>query len=112
MTTATMIFAAVGTVSHGTLRTADLLDTFACELEHLVCRNADAWCSDEGRKLRDQHMKLIGDAREIDPDHEDAGEIVSELQDALQSFAAPGCYFGTTEGDGSDFGFWQLEDEQ
>ena len=106
----TIIHAAVGSVSHGTLLTEDLLDAFAGELELLVNRNAKAWRSDEGGKRRDKYMKLVGDAREVD-DKEDAAEIIIDLMDALQEFAPQGVFFGAHEGDGSDFGFWPNEEE-
>lgn len=91
-------------MSEGTLRSADLLDTFARELEHLVQRNAVAWCSDAGRKERDRYMALIGEARECIEDHE--AEIVDELIDALQDFAPRYAMFGARAGDGASFGFW------
>jgi len=31
--------------------------------------------------------------------------------DALNEYAPDGYYFGAIEGDGSDFGFWAIEDE-
>lgn len=102
--------ASIGSISHGTLRTEDLLESFAGELERLVQRNADAWCSDDGRKRRDKYLSLIGEAREIDPDHEDAQELVNDLIDELNDFAPPYCCFGAHEGDGSDFGFWPMMD--
>jgi len=99
--------ATFGTVSHGTLCTEDLLDAFASELEYQVQRNAEAWCSDEGRQERDKYMALIGEAREVDPDSDEASELVNEsLPDALHAFAPAYSYFGAHEGDGSDFGYW------
>lgn len=103
----TIKFASIGSISHGTLRTVDLLETFADELEWHVQRNADAWCSEEGRVTRDELVKLIGDARECDPDEdESAGDILDELSEALSTFAPPYCFFGACAGDGADFGFW------
>jgi len=101
--------ASFGSISSGTLRTEDLLDSFSWELEALVQRNAGAWCSDDGRVTRDAYMTLIGEAREVDPDSGDAVELVSELEDALQDFAPPYAYFGAHPGDGADFGFWMSE---
>ena len=96
----------IGTISHGTLRTEDLLETFADELNRL---------SDNP-----SHKQLIFFAQEwiakdlSTPDleqampwfAEDGAQMVGELSDALNEYAPVYCYFGTLEGDGSDFGFW------
>ena len=98
-----MKYASLGSISSGTLLAADLLETFADALEDHVQRNAEEWCSDAGR--RDAYMNLVHKAREIDPD--DAAELVNELlPDALDEFAPPYTYFGSHEGNGSDFGYW------
>lgn len=102
----------VGTISHGTLRTEDLLSAFASELEWNVQRNAVEWCSDEGRECRDRYLALAAEASEIeDFDSEAAIDLVNELQDSLNEFAPAYCYFGANEGDGSDFGFWPCLEE-
>ncbi len=41
---------------------------------------------------------------------EDGADIVNELFDVLDAYAPEGYYFGAIEGDGADFGFWQLDD--
>jgi len=102
----TFTHASFGTVSHATLRTEDLLEAFASELEYQVQRNAEAWCSDDGRKQRARYMALVGEANETDPESEDADDLVNELSDMLQDFAPPYAYFGANDGDGSDFGYW------
>jgi hypothetical protein len=108
-----MKYAQLGSISHGTLRDEDLLDAFASELEYHVQRNADEWCSDEGRAERNRLLKLVTEAQDMLSPSEDvetldenASELVNELNDELNAFAPPYCYFGNTEGDGSDFGFW------
>jgi hypothetical protein len=87
-----------GTISHGTLRAADLLAAFADEYERLVPFNSRA---------------LVGEARAVDPDSEEADEIIYALIDALDACAQrEGNYtFAAHEGDGSDFGFWPVDDE-
>ena len=92
-----MLYPQFGTVSYGTLRNEDLLSAFASELES-CCEKHDADIS--------QYVKLIKAAYEIDPDHENASEIVNDLIDSLNDFAAPYSYFGNLPGDGADFGFW------
>jgi len=86
--------APLGTISHGTLRTEDLIKAFTDTLESLNTHDAAL-------------VATIAEARALDPDSEDASAMVNEtLIDALQEYAPPYCYFGTLEGDGSDFGFW------
>lgn len=106
----------LGTVSHGTLRNEDLIETFCDELESLgftepnkqLVADAKAWLDVQAsdappcfKPLRDQDE--LGD------------EICGELLDALNDLAPPYTYFGSNEGDGADFGFWpaidSLEDD-
>lgn len=95
-----------GSVSHGTLRTQDLLEAFTAEL----------------KRLRPEHKLLAEAERRIaafsvvplfPADDEDASWLVIEgLMDALNECAPDGHYFGAHEGDGSDFGFWPVPDEE
>jgi hypothetical protein len=94
----------IGTVSHGTLRTEDLLEAFADELESVLDNNPE---------LDDlKYRAMVAEARVIDVermeenDDTDASVLVNELQDALDSLAPLYMYFGSTEGDDSDFGWW------
>jgi hypothetical protein len=94
--------ATVGSVSHGTLRTIDLLRAFAFELSYLSGDYAELVnCADERHE-----------AINVDSDNEtpEDSELVNELIDALNELAPAYCYFGAHEGDGSDFGFWPLMD--
>ena len=86
--------ARIGTISHGTLRNEDLLESFTSEL---------AWLGDEDPQ---NEIPLLKEAIAADPESEEASEIINELADALNDLAPPYCYFGSSEGDGSDFGFW------
>lgn len=91
----------LGSIRTGTLLAEDLIPAFADELRRLaprryakLLRKADEWHADAE----------TDDAQEVE------GEILSELQDALDSLAPPFCYFGSLEGDGADFGFWFSSD--
>lgn len=82
----------IGTLIHGTLNETDLLTAFATELSRV---------SDVG------HDELRREAyREAGNPTENASEVISDLIDALNEYAPVHTYFGTHEGDGSDFGFW------
>ena len=88
----------LGSISHGTLRTQDLLEAFANTLqqfnrthpllgEYLDIHANDAWDSDK------------------------AADLLNEgFFNALQEICPPFVYFGTLEGDGADFGFWPDRD--
>lgn len=105
-------FASIGTVSEGTLRTVDLVEKLSAELEYHVQRNAVAWCCDAGRAQRDSFLELISKAQAFDEDDDsEFGLIVAELCGALEMFAPPCCYFGASEGDGADFGFWPCREQ-
>jgi len=112
-----MIYGTIGTLSHGTMRSVDLLDTFTDELERLTVRNID------GGHLRGRdagrYFAIVAAARVLIADNaqcvterehevwdEAAAECVNALFDVLGEFAPPICYFGAHAGDGSDYGMW------
>lgn len=101
-----MKYASFGTVIHATHRPEDLIPAFTDELEYQVQRNAEHWLTNPVQ--RDSLVALVWDARE-NADYSDAEyswNMINDLTDALQHFAAPWSYFGTHPGDGSDYGFW------
>lgn len=105
--------ARLGTISHATLNPEHLLRRFSSALEDQITLNGGFLSLPENFPMRDRLAKLLGDAQdayqddgETLKDEQDAAEMVDELIDALEEFAPPYCYFGATEGDGSDFGFW------
>jgi hypothetical protein len=77
-----MTYAPLGSISSGTLRPADLIRAFA-----------------------DALAECIENAEPHDLDLADLAALEA-LQDDLQEFAPPFCYFGAHAGDGADFGFW------
>tara|TARA_R110000803_G_scaffold210841_1_gene284280 strand:- start:6035 stop:6499 length:465 start_codon:yes stop_codon:yes gene_type:complete len=114
----------IGTISHATLRTEDLLDSFADALETAI---ATVEWPDGGHEIGYREVIMNGfiqgirEARMLSAllklDSEEwqnaASEMVNEtLIDALDSFAPPYCCFGAHEGDGSDFGFWPMYDDE
>lgn len=83
----------IGSISHGTLRTEDLLETFSDEL---------ARCAPDNPLVAEAHAMLD----QWDDNGPDSNDLVGELMEALEEYAPSYCYFGAHEGDGSDFGFW------
>lgn len=109
-----MTQAQIGSISHGTMRTQDLLSAFADELERLMQKGApDAPTSSDWREsfttlIADarHHVRLIEEQRSGERENEEAHFVLEDLFDALWAYAPPSCYFGAHEGDGSDYGFW------
>jgi len=98
----------LGSISHGTLRTQDLLPVFletfmalggnvpsdlecGAYIEYLNWPNPATTACDEEDKFWES---------------EDAMWDMEALTDGLNNLCPPFVYFGTLEGDGSDFGFW------
>lgn len=113
MNTRTLTPASIGSISHGTLRTEDLLEAFSSELDWQFRRNGNFFSLPENREAGRKINDLLGECQDqYDEDGETlkdeslADELVESLSDALNQFAPPYCYFGAHEGDGSDFGFW------
>lgn len=105
----------IGSISTGTLRTEDLLSTFASTLERLILINGDYFAKPENFSERDRLNALVGEAQDAFGDdgetlteegETNGPEIVDSLIDALQEFAPSFCTFGAHVGDGADFGFW------
>ena len=92
----------LGSISTGTLRTEDLLEAFAWELNYLAKQEPQ----------NHAHLLLASEADTqfsddmTDEEYEQASYVVQDLQDALNEYCPPFVYFGTLPGDGADFGFW------
>jgi hypothetical protein len=94
--------AIIGTISHCTMREEDLIESFIDELERLN-NNKHTYKSiiNEGKKI----------IKKGEYDTEYTSEYLNEtLWNALDELALPYTYFGSNEGDGSDFGFWPYND--
>jgi len=100
-------FIYTGTVSHGTLRSEDLIATFLpilCNLDRNTANQVGDGEHDEA---------IIETVPYPLPDEllEPASELALWLIEKLDAAAPEGFYFGAHEGDGSDFGFWPIEDD-
>jgi hypothetical protein len=90
----------------GTLRTEDLLDTFAWELlTRTRARGKVASSNPAYQALIDQ-----ADAIDCDADPDGAAELLGQLFEALEAVSPPFTYFGTHAGDAACFGYWISED--
>ena len=96
----------LGTLIQGTLRNEDLLQAFSKELYRLAGGTGEG---DQPQGIINEAMDLLDNASK-EKFEEFASELVTELMDALNEYAPDGYYFGSIEGDGADFGFWQDEE--
>jgi len=94
-------YANIGSISSGTLRPEDLVDAFASELAALY-KYTNTRMPPHVKEM----LATIDKLDEIDFEDGDADEFVEELAQELEHFAPPFAYFGASEGDGADFGFW------
>jgi hypothetical protein len=115
-----------GSISHGTLRDVDLLQSFSSELEDRAKESIINSHYHNKRKgeffgvsISDavKHLVLVGQAEAyaevIENDSEaEVSDLIQELFDALDSYAPEYGYFGANEGDGSDFGYWPIDIEE
>jgi hypothetical protein len=104
-----------GSISHGTLRPEDLIPVFMSYLEDhdplAAARLEERWLSNTAWPMTPAGGM---DLSEMAISHSDSGTaaLLEDLSDALAELAPDGHYFGSHEGDGSDFGFWFLPDEE
>lgn len=101
-------FGSIGTVSHGTMRTEDLIPAFLDVADDLRLNKMDRARVNEIRRRVDQGTEADEeDGTEGDFFASDgAQEDVNDLFDILGNYAPPYAYFGANEGDGADYGYW------
>lgn len=87
-------------VSWGTLKSEDLIPKFLDVLKTY------------GKDKYDAYIKANPEVEDWkDLDDETMGWVVDELTDLLNEIAPDGCYFGASDSDGADFGFWSMSNE-
>lgn len=104
-----------GCVSSGTLRTEDLMRNFVDEAKRVciltpdIVREAEAWLGGI-QSWKDYHeLEICTDEQE---EYEtDGPALVARLDSHLNSLAPDGWRFGAHPGDGADFGWWRIDDE-
>ena len=89
-----------GTVSHGTLRDADLAQAFLGEADRIEAP-VPALLRATAEAVATEQLDL-----------ETSSEALVELMDLLNEHAPEGLLFGAHEGDGSDFGWWAIEEDE
>lgn len=104
-----------GSISHGTLRTQDLLPCFLRELESLDIDAFNSFVLEEfpliGVSEVYNHLQAMQDIDEF-WHSEETIEILFNTMDRINEMIDPDLYFGTLEGDASDFGYWPVETEE
>lgn len=98
-----------GSVSHGTMRPADLIPSFFDVLTEYHPEKASEIVRAEGL-LPICAPSHIDWEQWVEAHPESAGYLLEELFDALGEMAPKWFYFGAHAGDGSDYGFWRTEE--
>lgn len=96
-------------VSHGTMRTQDLLPCFLWTLKQYAPQEHSKFTS---RWMDCQASYLLAIGKDDDEfwQGERAQEMLEELFDELDEISPEGCYFGAHPGDGSSYGWWEAQD--
>jgi len=94
-----------GTISHGTLRSEDLLGAFLGALDVLDHDSALALAHEVG----ETYQALLDGTEGAE---EDAGWLLERMSDRINEALPEGWTFGAHEGDGSDFGVWWGWDDE
>lgn len=100
-----------GSISHGTCRTEDLVETFSSRLDALLKAQPRGVPRAAHRKIVREAGRVLGWLGRMPDSHSARTElefVCEELFEALESYAPDGHRFGAHEGDGSDFGFWPI----
>lgn len=96
-------------VSHGTLRTFDLVHAFLNVLNEMDPPAYREMMGNDG--LKTIPFSAIDDADADWWNTDVASDVLTDLEDKLSELAPEGFQFGSHEGDGSDFGFWPVDED-
>tara|TARA_R100000306_G_scaffold23842_2_gene27194 strand:+ start:486 stop:1025 length:540 start_codon:yes stop_codon:yes gene_type:complete len=95
----------LGTLIEGTLRTEDLIESFADELKMLTSKTQT-----HNHLLQEasQILEALLKSHQYLPMklEEEASSILNDLSEAINQYCLPYTYFGAHPDDGADFGFW------
>lgn len=100
-------------LSHGTMRNEDLIPDFMFFLQNVKEKCEITVIVDQIQKEVD-NLEIVAYEGYSGPyykDQETASYILNEdIWDTLNSIAPEFTYFGSSEGDGADYGFWTAEE--
>jgi hypothetical protein len=103
-----------GTIIQGTLRPEDLIPAFYNALVELAPERAEELKTGEYDEEIEDALAGRIETYEAYYGSAVAGQYLYEavelLGEALDDYAPEGFYFGVLDGDGTDFGFWKVED--
>ena len=100
------------TVIRATLRPEDLIPAFMKELEERDAAAATSITSDFAAHGWPYSMAGLAYGDPFTPLQDRlAPHLLEDLFEALNECSSTGYYFGAHPGDGSDFGFWKIEDD-
>lgn len=93
-------------ISQATLRTEDLIESFLGFIEAVCTKDSCAY-------LLEEYNEALGwDGTQNNEDEDALSYFLNEtLFDAMNEVAPDNLYFGAHEGDGSLFGYWEVEEE-
>lgn len=111
-----MTYEHAGTVIYGTMRPEDLIPAFMDQISLMIEHGHPTIEPKDGQEAVQAvgaiHAGLGAIERAAEhPEYfesEDASWDLETLFDILNSLAPEGYYFGAHEGDGSDYGFWEV----
>lgn len=92
--------AKIGSIIHGTMKTEDLIPAFTGVLKEF-----------DVEKIFTDLIKECENFRALEPEEQDE-LLYNDLWNAMIHLEPEGYYFGCTEGDGSDYGYWPLPPEE
>ena len=96
-------------IIHATMRTQDLIPAFLEELARAAPENYAQLLTGTFGAIPAYVMDEGEDSLWWSSDN--AAYLLDDLFDALDQAAPEGCYFGAHPGDGSDYGYWEVEEE-
>lgn len=98
----------IGTVSHGTMCTQNLIPAFLDALEVVWPEAYEGYMAAAFGPIP-AHVMDEGDSS-VWWTSDDAAWLLESLFNQLDEAAPEGYYFGAHPGDGSDYGFWAIEE--